>query len=230
MSLSQKYLYLILSTWLIAGCNVKKDNSEISKKIDLTYPEIENLIAIADCMGPGLKYVTEVHSTADGYSFFRQEHEGKENFTAVIFDGELGFQLNDSLQRLDTLSKESIAIIRGHEFHKIHIAPHEYFQGLVYLRNEPFYGADCEQYKGVDELGNKIELYYSRKNKRIEGLKFQNARDTTQQIEVIYKEWMNHKIGPLAKHVDIIQDETDIYQFDFAEVMVNDPDFKKIEL
>lgn len=204
------------------------DNGSDGSGIYLEAIQLDNLVAIADCTGPNLKYVTEIHSTEEGYVYFKQSYDENDNFEIVILDDSLGYHLDDNHERAEQLTREVLAMIRGHEFHKIHLKPEDFYSNINYVRNETYQEKECEVYAGLDEINNKVLLYYNRKDKRLEGLKLRNPLDTTQQIEVMYKEWMLKDFGTVAKRVEIMQDEKDLYVFDFKEVRINDNSFIKL--
>lgn len=208
------------------GC--QSDSSESQNMMIIESIALDNLVAIADCTGPNLRYTTEVHSTEEGYVYFKQSYDGNENFEIVILDDSLGYQLDENHQKSEQLSAEVIAMIRGHEFHKIHLQPSTFYSDISFIKKETYQDQPCEVYAGLDEMNNKVLLYYNKGLKRLEGLKLKNPLDTTEQIEVIYKEWMTKGFGSVAKRVEILQDERDLYVFDFNEVRINDNDFIKL--
>lgn len=226
-TLKLNFSFFILYSFLFIGCN---PNAE--KRIDLhpAYDTFVNVISVAKCTGPERAYTTEVHSTKDGYTYFRQDYDVPEDtFEAIIIIGEEGYSLQNN-QVKDTLSKASIEIIRGHEFHKIQMFPDQYFTDLTYEGEELFQDQICEKFKGVDLLSNQVNIFYNRKEKLLEGFTMLNPGDTTERIEIIYKEWIDSPMGKIAKNVEIIQGGKDVYTFEFKDVEFNVEDFKKKQI
>ncbi|MBS9462370.1 hypothetical protein KIM67_08105 [Flagellimonas sp. 389] len=231
----QNYLFGFVLLVIFFGCKTEqnKKNKELERKIELNskHKDFENLISIASCSGPDITYSTEVHSTKNGYTYFKQQYgSGKEDYEATIFDKTKGFTIDKNGNAIDTLSKESIEIIRGHEFHKIHITPNTFFNAIKFEEETQYQEKPCEKYTGTDVLNNPITLYYSRKEKLILGVKLSNPNDTTEQIEIKYKEWMESDIGKIAKKVEIIQGGKDIYQFHYKSIIINDKEFREFSL
>ncbi len=209
---------------LLIGCN---PNTEKTIEVDPAYASFVNLVSVAHCTGPERDYTTVVHSTKDGYTYFRQDYDVPEDtFEAVIINGEEGYSLQDN-QVKDTLSKASIEIIRGHEFHKIQMFPDQYFTDIMYQCEEQFQDQLCEKFTGVDLLSNQVNIFYNRKEKLLKGFTMLNPGDTTERIEIIYTQWMDSPMGKIAQNVEIIQGGKDVYTFDFKEVEFNVKDFTK---
>jgi len=232
MELLINYLIGLCIGLLLLGCQLEqgKNNSKIIKRIELGAQKFENVMSVANCLGPNIKYVTEIHSTKDGYTYFKQIYENEgEDYEVVIFEDEKGYVLNENRDKIDSLSKESIEMIKSHEFHKIQMVPNHFFEQLTYQKEELYQGKSYEKYKGKDRLGNPMSLYYDRKEKLIRGIEILNPSDTTEQIEIRYIEWMNSQLGKLAKQVEIIQGGKDIYRFDYTDVSVNIENFENIK-
>ena len=210
---------------VVLTCKLEEKNSfnERLKELELEpkYEDFRNIKSFADCIGPNSNYKTEIWSTDHPFTYFKQTYESNEKDYEVFINGIEGEVINKKREAIDTLSKEQIEMIRSHEFHKIHIMPNQFYKNLTYIGMEDYQGKRCENYVGNDILENRINLYFNRKNKLIMGIIMLNPIDTTEQIEIQYKEWMESKIGKIAKKVDIIQGEKDVYEFNFNEVLIN---------
>ncbi len=202
------FLFMVVA---MTGCTT---TSEDVKTIDLPYKEFKNLISVASCSGPSGSYTTEVHSTNDGYTFFQQDYGDRGVYTAAI-SGNQGYSYDSANQVTDTLSIESISIIVGHEFHKIHMFPEKFFQAITYEKDIKFNQKQCEQFGSKDMLGYPVNLFYNRSASQLEGLTIKNPMDTTEQIQITYKSWLNTPLGQLAKKVEIIQGGSDTYVFEY---------------
>lgn len=225
MTSQSKAILLSLALILQLSCQSDQDGSEDRSGIYIEQIAFDNLVAVADCTGPNFEYKTEVHSTKEGYVYFKQSYAEDDNFEIVIHDDSLGYQIDVNRQVVEQLTPEVIAVVRGHEFHKMHLRPEAYYSNINYIKDETYQGQHCEVYAGLDEMNNKVLVYYNRGQKRIEGLKLKNPMDTAQQIEVMYKEWMLKDYGTVAKRVEILQGEKDLYIFDYTDVKINDNEF-----
>lgn len=211
--------------FLVIGCQL---NQEKTIELDPVYQKFENLVSMANCYGPNGKYETEVQSTKDNYTYFKQEFESENDvFEAYIVDGKFGFSINGDSEVKDTLSKESIEIIKSHEFHKIHMLPNLYFRNIVYSSNELYHGKMNQKFNAIDVSSNGVSLFYDIKEKLISGIIMVNPVDTTEQIEIIYRDWMDSKFGKIAKKIEIIQGGKDVYIFDYKIVRINEMGFEK---
>lgn len=220
-----------LAVLSLIACQSTNNSSAVNKEIvlDARYLAFENLISKANCSGPGFEYTTEVHSTKDGYTLFKQVRKGEmEAYLAVIPNSKEGFVMNDAGAITDTLSRESVEVVRSHEFHKVHMQPEKYFNNLAYEADTLYLSKPCEWYSGIDILGNKVRLYYDRPNQLIIGLQMLNPHNKAESIEVNYKAWMDSEWGKMVKALEIIQGGKDVYLFDFIDIELNSTNFERI--
>ena len=227
---------LLFSFMVIFSC--KNENStntnnasEHDLVLDSTYDQIQTIASVAQCQGVDLQYTTEVHSTSDGYTFFRQRFEDRPDDMAVVLPNfQTGFSINRRTKEIDTLDKAVQEVIRAHEFHKMSIFPKSMFENLRYAESVDFHGRECDKFSGVDRSGLDVELYYNPVKKRVEGLQMINMLDTTETILVTHKSWTDSEYGKLLKSLELVQAGKDTFTFEFTEVEINGPDFIRREL
>lgn len=188
--------------------------------LESKYDQIKNIISIANCTGPGGSYTTEVHATNTGYTYFHQQFSYRPNdFKAILTSPDCGYYYEgEDLKYLSFINRQ---FIRSHEFHKISIAPFEYFnevklQGDAFINNQK-----CKMFSGVDHSGNSVKLFYSPKEQLILGFEMKNFIDTTEVIQVIHKNWTDTDYGKMIKALEIIQGGRDTFHFNFDQILIN---------
>ena len=108
--------------------------------------------------------------------------------------------------------------------------PESFFADITYEKNQNFNEKQCEQFAGKDMLGYPVSLFYNRSASQLEGLIIKNPMDTTEQIQITYKSWMNTPLGQLAKKVEIIQGGTDTYVFEYDGFTIDKLGLKRVLL
>jgi len=99
-----------------------------------TREKVKNLVSKANCVSPNGNYTTEIQTATNGYSYFKQVFSYKpESFEAVIENKTSGYSIGDSLK---PLSKESLSVIRGHEFQNIVLEVNQRFHDFELIENE----------------------------------------------------------------------------------------------
>ncbi|MCB0684428.1 MAG: hypothetical protein KDC32_26475, partial [Saprospiraceae bacterium] len=94
--------------------------------LDPRYEQIHTIASIANCTGPGGNYLTEVHSTREGYLYFDQAFsDSPDRFRAVLSASDCGYYFEGD--RRKPLPPVNAGILRSHEFHKMSIAPALFF-------------------------------------------------------------------------------------------------------
>ena len=214
MSLPLKLWVKVYFLFLLLSC---ENNSEKTPSSPIL--PIKTITALANCEGPLGTYTTNLYSDLEGYTLFQQVYSYREKeYLAITYFDSTGYSvLGDSLE---TLSKESIFTIKGHEFHKIALFPEQYFY--------PLCGADCDTLHTKDKLGNPATLYFD-EQQRLQVMKFLNPFNTEESIEVFYKDYLLLEGHWVAHTIDIIQDRKDTYSFHFSEIAFNDPSFRYLE-
>ena len=187
------------------------------------YHKIRDIISLADCDSPFGKYTTEVRSSADGSCYFHQKFaESDAPFIVKIDSSNSGFILNENDSVLNTLAREDVELIRGHEIHKMSIDPWFFFERLVYRKKAKQLNATFDLYTGLDKLKHPVKIYYQPDKKLISRIELRNPKDTSQTIEIVYDKWIQGKFGPMVKKVEIIQAKKDTFYFNFSSLKIRD--------
>jgi hypothetical protein len=211
--------YLFLSLFLISTCF---SNAQADSKL------VQTIITKADCTSPNGAYTTEIHSSSDGYLFFRQiADKDKSEYKAVVLNKEEAFDLKDGFTLGDKIPKEAIVMLQGHDFQRMALTPEFFFGTLKYEGKETFQSEKCKKYKGTDALGNPVSLFFNKKE-QLSGLSFPNSLNPSETIEILFKEWGTSDYGQIVKKVEIIQAGKDVFTFNFTEVIFNSPLFEFI--
>ncbi len=209
---------------LISACGIEKrgdDYLPVLKDLPIAF---ENLAAIANCTSPMGNYTTTVHSTADGYVYFRQDYEYRDTpFIAIVLDSLTGYVLNKDHSIVDTLDVMAIEMVRGHELHLIALAPSLYFSDLTFDKVIPDDGIAF--FSGKDRFGLPVDIRKGGKDlsakHQIKKVIFKNPFNSQEEIIIDYLEWMDSKLGEIPKVVEIIQAEKDTFRFEYTDVQVN---------
>ena len=212
-------IILIAVLFTSYSCNKSLDNAGIALPSSLD--EISDIITIADCTSPMGDYLTEVRSMGDGSCLFIQKSNTSNHpFIAKIKDDGLGYVLSEHDNIIDTLSRENVEMIRGHEIHKMSINPKFFFDEISL--DQATSKLDQQYYHAKDGLGQPVKISYTRKDQKITKIELINPRDARQTIEIIYNSWIATKYGDLAKNVDIVQAQKDTFNFNFKSLKIYD--------
>jgi len=222
--------YLLLSI-LSYGCSNQQDQSAekiiqaslnaVGTKVDRD--KVQNLVSLAECVSPGGKYTTEIHTASGGYSYFKQVYSYKPKpFEAVIEHKDSGYITGDSLI---ALSKEAISMIRGHEFQNIILEIDKRFHDFEKPEKIDTRGEEVYRVKAKDELKNVSLLFFDQKTRLLSAIHSKNPADPKEVIEIKFSNWQQQQEFLLPKHIDINQGAKR-FSFDFTKVLFNSPDFK----
>ncbi len=226
--------FCFLLSILLHGCSNPEDQSAekiiqvslnaVGKKSDRD--KIQNLVSFAECVSPNGKYSTEIHTASSGYSYFKQLYSYKPKpFEAVIENKDSGFIIDDTLI---PLSKETISMIRGHEFQNIILKVDKRYHDFEKPGTAEIKGKKVHWIKAKDELNNRCSLYFDPKTGLLSAIHFQNPAHLNEVIEIEFSDWQEQQGLLLPKHVAIKQGEKH-YSFDFTKLLFNSPDFKKVK-
>ncbi|GEM_PF-1044330 len=231
----KEYLIIVIGfSCLLSSfsCSKKRstDQNNHIKRIELTpkYKQIENLISIADCQGPDGNYITEVHSTKNGYTYFSQKYEYKDDEFEVILENEdFGYSVDLASGQKDTLSQPVLEVIKGHEFHKISLFPDMFFSNIMYQKDSIFRSQSCEVFSATDHSRNPVRIFYDRNEMLIIGFNFYNPFDPSEKIETHFQKWEASDYGKLVKELEIVQAERDTFNFIFNRILINSEKFDR---
>lgn len=209
----QTFLLFLMTLFLCVACSEREKQIELNPK----YSEIQNIVSIAQCKGPGGNYITEVTSFEDGGGMFTQKYDYQNNFYSRITSDSIGYVLNEKGDTLQTLPKNAVEVIRSHEFHRLHTNPNHFFHKIKYLKEEN----KQEVYSALDRLNYSTKIYYNRREQLIEKVELTNPLDTLQIIEVIHKKWTDTEYGKMVKELEVVQAKKDTFYFHFESILIN---------
>jgi len=223
--------FCFMLTILLYSCSNPKDQSAekiiqvsldaIGTKADRK--KIQNLVSLADCMSPGGKYTTEIHTASGGYSYFKQVYSYKPKpFEAVIQNKDSGYSTGDSLT---ALSKAAISMIRGHAFQNIVLEADQRFHDFEKPDRIDTGGVKACRVKAKDELNNACLLFFDLETGLLSAVHSKNPADTNEVIKIKFSNWKRVQGLLMPHHVDIDQSGKK-YTFGFTKVIFNCPEFK----
>lgn len=211
----------LLCVLLVVFCSCGEKQYQII--IPESYTEINDIIAIADCSSPFGDYLTEVRSKGDGSCVFIQKFNNTDAPFIVRLDGiNTGYVVNEQDVVTDTLSREDVEMIRGHEIHKMSITPGFFFNTINFEKQTDYRGSTHEQYSAKDGLDNPVSILYHPEGERITKIELRNPMDIQQSIEILFNAWTETKYGELANDVSIVQAQKDTFNFYFKSLKIYD--------
>jgi len=188
-----------------------------------TREKVKNLVSKANCVSPNGNYTTEIQTATNGYSYFKQVFSYKpESFEAVIENKTSGYSIGDSLK---PLSKESLSVIREHEFQNIVLEVNQRFHDFELIENEEKDGINNYKLKAKDELGKTNFIFFDEKTRLLTEIHFPNPSDENEMIKTKFSNWKKTNNLQLPYHVEINQSGK-LYTFDYTKLILNSPDFK----
>ena len=188
--------------------------------LDPRYEQIHTIASIANCTGPGGNYLTEVHSTREGYLYFDQAFsDSPDRFRAVLSASDCGYYFEGD--RRKPLPPVNAGILRSHEFHKMSIAPALFFDRIAFGGETLVGDIACETFHGLDRSESPVKVYYDPKRRLILGFELKNPVDTSETIQVAHKQWIDTEYGKMLQEVEIVQGAKDTFHFAFDEIHLN---------
>jgi len=223
----KKQLFLLV---VVIFCSLRiclgQESPKKEIELDPKYAQIEQIAALADCKGPQGAYTTEVHSTIEGYTYFYQKFSYRTSiFRAILPTSDCGYFINDN-QEEEALEKSVQEVLRSHEFHKMTIFPHLFFDKLQF---QSFITTDqhtWELFTGTDHLGNEVKITYDRPLQLIRKIEMLNPFNTKESIAIEIKDWRETAYGKMVQNLEIIQAQKDTFSFEFSAVEINE-DFER---
>lgn len=216
-----KYYWSIISAWLlILHCG--KVPSVPALVLDERYSAISKIESIARCNGPNGIYMTEIHSTQNGACYFSQSEPDSIPYMLAQIDVKgNGFLIDPQGKILDTLSKEMLAVIRGHEIHGQMIDPFKYFSDITYSSGSNEEDNQSEKvFTAKDPLNRPVQIFFNPDQHLINKITLVNPIDTTQAIELIATSWESSQFGKMVKEAQFVQDGVDTFFFHFEYIHI----------
>ncbi len=184
---------------------------------------LHNVVMIADCRGPEGSYRTEMHTTAQGYLFFRQDASYRDEiFEGVVFNDSVGYQVQTGDQLGEALSLEVINMLSSHNVFWMRLLPNRFFRNIE--RDSSGLTASA-----ADVLGNPVTLHYDSSHYRLASVQLQNAMELSEDIEIYFDSFSESAFGDLPKTVRFIQAHRDTFFFDFTSVELNSATARLLE-
>ncbi|RYU93899.1 DUF4292 domain-containing protein [Emticicia agri] len=189
--------------------------------------KIETIIAFANCTSPKGNYTTQIHTSAKGYSYFKQTYSyNPQDFEVKIYNNTKGFVVGDSTQ---PLTKEAIFAIKSHEFYNLILDIHERFNDFsepeeLKADKQPVYRIAAK-----DELNHLSLLFFDKRTGFLNEIHLQNPENEKELLIIRFSDWKKVDDLQLPTHILINQSEK-LYTFDFTQIRFNAPDFEKITL
>lgn len=186
--------------------------------------KVENMITIANCVSPSGNYTTEVHTTPDGYTLFRQEYTYNPSpFEAIIENDTAGYSIADPSANLPP---EAVYVVRSHAFHLQLLQVQQRFHS--FSRQDTVQKGDTTLYRirAKDELDNDCTLYFDPDTGLLSILEILNPDNKQEMISTQFTEWRKTGDLKLPYHINIYQGSK-LFTFDFLRIDINSPVFKK---
>lgn len=212
----QIILFIVLLVTILS-CDQKNNSKNLV--LDPRYQQIEKISTLANCRGPQGYYTTEVNSSTGGDCFFSQAYADSDQlFHAKVTPDNEGFVLDNNQNIIDTLPIEAVVMIKSHDFHRLNSSPEQFFHHIEFDKKIE---KGMELYRALDQLENKVKLFYNREKEQITKIELLNPMDTTQTIEVINKQWIDSAYGKMVKELEIVQAHKDTFYFNFEKIEIN---------
>ena len=213
-----KYFFVCSSIFLYLTCGQKSGNDAEPFLLDPRYKKINHISSTALCLGPYGSYTTSVDSEKNGKLMFTQTFSYKATpFHAEIRADNTAYQLDENNNILDTLSPVEIEMIRSHNFHRIQTDPGSFYKNFAFEKKSE---EGWDVFTATDRLNHPVKLFYDVSIGQIRKINLMNMLDTTQSIELIYKNWNESDYGKLARNVEIIQAGKDTFTFEFTAIRI----------
>lgn len=204
----------IFSALIILLCNLLNAQSTILSK--------------ANCTGPEGAYYTEIHSTENGYLYFKQTFSYKEDmFRSIVLNSGKSYVLHDDNRVGDELGKEVIFMLKSHDFLRMAMDPEFLFSELKDNGVKKIAKEKCNFFLAKDPLGNPTELYFSSDNV-LRSIRLKNPLNLEEYIEISFSNWQNFSGKTVPQKVEILQGGKDLFTFSFYDIQFDAPGFTTI--
>lgn len=230
LSKAGRIVYFMLSAFLLSCAGNKDQTADeiIQASLDAVGSKedrdtIQSLESLADCVSPGGKYNTEIHTASGGYSYFKQVYSYKPGiFEAVIENKINGYVVGDTTP----LTRETVYVIRSHEFQNIVLEVDQRFHSFEMPEKMDVDGMKVFKLQAKDELNDSCTLFFNVKTKLLTALHSKNPGNRSEVIKTKFSGWKNVQGLHLPWQVDIDQGGK-MYQFNYTQIVFDSPQFKK---
>jgi hypothetical protein len=150
---------------------------------------IRSITALADCVGPRSQYQTEIDSERGNRLVFKQSFPVGRTFAGYV-NGKYVWTKDAKTGEVTAGDRQLAAMMRGHEFQMIAIAPLERFRDPIPAGYENFAGALCIKLRMTDELGKATYLFFHAESKLMAGLIISNVvNGENNSVRIVFNEW-----------------------------------------
>lgn len=187
---------------------------------------VKSVHAVAQATSPRGPYVLEVDA-ARGPRVAWTNRRGGQVLSSTVVRGAEGWSqralgalgaLADA-GRGERLEPAEVAVVRGHAFQMIALAPEEFFRELVIEGHETFAGRSCYRLRGRDSAGQKVRLFFAVDEGRLLGLRVVDARKGS-AVEISFDAWREVEGVRLPARVTA-RDANGVFVFDFGEIQLD---------
>ncbi len=183
---------------------------------------IKNFKASADCTSPQGDYRTEIISARGDRLVFKQRWPGQDSST-IFVNGKYAWVKNEKTGKVAPVSKTLMAVVRGHEFQMIALAPVDRYRNPLVEGYEEFAGTRCVKVRVTDEIGNPLHLFFRTDSHLMAG--FSSKKPTEDGvIHVVFKQWMT--VGERLKlpSLVVVTDGSSEFVLRFGSIILNEAD------
>ncbi|HEX2569279.1 MAG TPA: DUF4440 domain-containing protein [Polyangia bacterium] len=178
---------------------------------------VRSVHAVARATAPRGTYVLEVDA-ARGPRVAWTNRRGGEVLSSAVVRGAEGWSVERD-GRVERLEPAEVAVVRGHAFQMMALAPEEFFRELVIEGHEAFAGRSCYRLRGRDGAGQPARLFFDVEGGRLVGLRLVDARKG-QGVEISFDAWREVEGVRLPGRVTA-RDPSGVFVLDFVELALD---------
>ncbi|MGH7600597.1 MAG: YybH family protein [bacterium] len=191
--------------------------------------KIQSIAALADCVGPRGKYVTEIHSARGDRLLFKQVSAGGDMFFGYV-NGEHTWTKDEKSGQVSSLDKTHASMFRGHEFQMLALVLPERFKNPAFEGEEDFGGVRCYKIKMIDELGSPCHVFFDAGSHLWAGKVIIDPRsDKGETVRVVINEWKQIGKVKLPSKVTAT-DKSGDWVLNFHDIKLNRVDEKIFDI
>ena len=187
---------------------------------DARVAAVKSVHAVAQATSPRGPYVLEVDA-ARGPKIAWTNRRGGQVLSSTVVRGTEGWSTESTEEggRRERLGPAEVAVVRGHAFQMIALAPEEFFRELVIEGHETFAGRSSYRLRGRDSAGQKVQLFFAVDEGRLLGLRVVDARKGS-AVEISFDAWREVEGVRLPARVTA-RDASGVFVLDFTELKLD---------
>jgi hypothetical protein len=149
---------------------------------------IVRITAVADCVGPNGKYLTEIDSAIDSRLIFSQTRSDGTKYLGVQ-NGQFRWKQSGDGEFSLTDAREGY-VWRSHDYQRLALEIGSRFREFAYAGQEPFGATSAVRLNAVDELGNPASVYFDQTDGKLIGFVIRNPfSQAREEIRTIFSDW-----------------------------------------